>query len=220
MIWSYLGLRQKTLGAISALSLSMMQVAVNSSAQVNHPLILYASQSVGDLLTDDCNIFLYLMRHISCACFFALLSLYLWVTNPPSLSSISALPPPNVTVSSDVESVAGQFVELTCAVTVAEEQVKPFVSWTGDSVGSSGVLQNETLVTGATSVRNLTFDPLMTSHGGLYTCRTEIYVLSELLHTTTNQSRLTVQSEHFMLCFMFLLLFHLSPQGRGDGDCK
>ena len=150
----------------------------------------------------------------------SLFYLSIWVTNPPSLSSISALPPPNVTVSRDVESVGGQFVELTCAVTVAEEQVKPFVSWTGDSVGSSGVLQNETLVTGATSVRNLTFDPLMTSHGGLYTCRTEIYVLSKLIHTTTNQSRLTVQSEHFMLRFMFLLLFHLSPQGRGDGDCK
>ena len=133
----------------------------------------------------------------------SLFYLSIWVTNPPSLSSISALPPPNVTVSRDVESVGGQFVELTCAVTVAEEQVKPFVSWTGDSVGSSGVLQNETLVTGATSVRNLTFDPLMTSHGGLYTCRTEIYVLSKLIHTTMNQSRLTVQSEHFMLCFMF-----------------
>ena len=198
----------------------MMQVAVNSSPQVNHPLILYVSQSVGDLLTDDCKIFLYLMRHISCACFFALLSLYLWVTNPPLLSSISALPPPNVTVSSDVESVGGQFVELTCAVTVVEEQVKPFVSWTGGRVGSSGVIQNETSVTGATSVRNLTFDPLMTSHGGLYTCRAKIYVLSKLIHTTMNQSRLTVQSEHFMLRFMFLLIFHLSPQGRGDGDCK
>ena len=220
MVWSYLGLRQQTLGAISVLSLSMMQVAVNSSPQVNHPLILYVSQSVGDLLTDDCKIFLYLMRHISCACFFALLSLYLWVTNPPLLSSISALPPPNVTVSSDVESVAGQFVELTCTVTVVEEQVKPFVSWTGNSVGSSGVLQSETLVTGATSVRNLTFDPLLTSHGGLYTCRTEIYVLSKLIHTTMNQSHLTVQSEHFMLRFMFLLLFNFSPQGRGDGDCK
>ena len=53
MSWSYLGLRQQTLGAISALSLSMMQVAVNSSAQVNHPLILYVSQLVGDLLTVD-----------------------------------------------------------------------------------------------------------------------------------------------------------------------
>ena len=125
-----------------------------------------------------------------------------------------------MTVSSAVEKVAGQFVELTCTVTVAEEQVRPDVSWTGGRVGSSGVLQNETLVTGATSVRNLTFDPLMTSHGGLYTCRTEIYVLSKLIHTAMNQSRLTVQSEHFMLCFMFLLLFHLSPQGRGDGDCK
>ena len=125
-----------------------------------------------------------------------------------------------MTVSSDVHSVAGQFVELTCTVTVAEEQVRPVVSWTGGRVGSSWVIESETLVTGATSVRNLTFDPLMTSHGGLYTCRTEIYVLSKLIHTAMNQSRLTVQSEHFMLRFMFLLLFHLSPQGRGDGDCK
>ena len=105
-------------------------------------------------------------------------------------------------------------------MTVAEEQVRPVVSWTGGRVGSSWVIESETLVTGATSVRNLTIDPLLTSHGGLYTCRTEIYVLSKLIHTTMNQSRLTVQSEHFMLRFMFLLLFHLSPQGRGDGDCK
>ena len=110
-----------------------------------------------------------------------------------------------MTVSGDVESVGGQFVELTCTVTVAEEQVRPDVSWTGGRVGSSGVLQNETSVSGATSVRNLTFDPLMTSHGGLYTCRTEIYVLSELIHTTMNKSRLTVQSEHFMLRFMFFV---------------
>ena len=158
--------------------------------------------------------------HIDVRRKFTFFYLSIWLINPPSLSSISALPPPNVTVSSDVHSVAGQFVELTCAVTVVEEQVKPVFSWTGNSVGSSGVLQNETSVSGATSVRNLTFDPLMTSHGGLYTCRTEIYVLSKLIHTTMNQSHLTVQSEHFMLCFMFLLLFHLSSQGRGDGDCK
>ena len=65
---------------------------------------------------------------------FTFFYLSIWVTNPPSLSSISALSPPNVTVSSAVERVAGQFVELTCTVTVAEEQVRPDVSWTGGSL--------------------------------------------------------------------------------------
>ena len=99
---------------------------------------------------------------------------------PPSLP---ALPPPVVTTSSSGSSTANEFFSLTCSVSVvAHLVVDPNITWRN----MTGVVQTQ----GMGSSLNLTFNLLITSHGGRYTC-TAIVNISEISvsvsgHTTTD----------------------------------
>ena len=116
----------------------------------------------------------------------------------PSLSS-PALPPPVVTTSSYGSTIAGSVYSLVCIVKVVDGLVVgPDVVW----MKNGGVVVNRTnttltrTVSGGHSTLNLTFNPLLTSHGGQYTCVATISV-PQLSLNITNSSAVTVsvQSE-------------------------
>ena len=116
----------------------------------------------------------------------------------PSLSS-PGIPPPVVTTSSYGSSIAGSVYSLVCMVKVVDGLVVvPDVVWMKDG----GVLVNGTnttltrTVSGGNSSLNLTFNPLLTSHGGQYTCVATISVPQLSLNITNSSSvTVSVQSE-------------------------
>ena len=110
----------------------------------------------------------------------------------------SDLPDPVVTISGVSDGLAGDNLSLTCTVTVEEYlTVVPTVQWSGGSVGlEGGVTESETSHDGVNSTRTLTFSPLRTSHGAVYTCQTEINISSiSLMKIATGSIGVTVQSE-------------------------
>ena len=65
---------------------------------------------------------------------------------------------------------------LTCTVRVVEHVISvSSVEWSGGSVvRGDGVIESNTTYNGVTSKKTLTFSPLHTSHGALYTCTASI----------------------------------------------
>ena len=61
---------------------------------------------------------------------------------------------------------------LICTVRVVEHLISvPSVEWSGGSVGrGDGVIEGNTTHNRGITVKRLTFSPLHTSHGALYTC--------------------------------------------------
>ena len=82
----------------------------------------------------------------------------------------------NVTISGPTTATAGEQLVLTCTVRVVEHLVSvPSVEWSGGSVGrGDGVVVGNTTHDGVISKTTLTFSPLHTSHGALYTCMADI----------------------------------------------
>ena len=124
-------------------------------------------------------------------------------TRPLILTPLSspALPPPVVTTSYG-STTAGSVYSLVCMVKVLDGLVVvPDVVWMKDG----GVLVNGTniiltrTVSGGNSTLNLTFNPLLTSHGGQYTCVANISIPIISLYNVSNQSsvNMTVNS----MCF-------------------
>ena len=111
----------------------------------------------------------------------------------------SELPAPVVTISGVNTGTVGDQLLLVCTVRI-EEHLTPSaqltVQWTGDSVGDSGVTQSETVTSGITSTRNLTFSSLNTSHGATYSCEADITISSINVVKSGSDSRdIMVQSE-------------------------
>ena len=70
------------------------------------------------------------------------------------------------------------------------------VQWSGGGVGSAGVIESATTVSGATSTRTLTFSPLLTSHGAQYTCQATINIPSiNVTKTGSDSTDVMVQSK-------------------------
>ena len=93
---------------------------------------------------------------------------------------------------------AGNDLILTCTVKVIKFLiVKPTVQWSVGSVGSgNGVMVGDTTHSGVMSMRTLTFSPLRTSHGSLYTCQADINMTSiDLRKTTSEERNVLVQSK-------------------------
>ena len=89
---------------------------------------------------------------------------------------LSDLPDPEVTISGPTTATAGAQLVLTCTVRVVEHLISvPLVEWSGGSVGrGDGVIESNTTCDGVISKKTLTFNPLHTSHGALYTCTANI----------------------------------------------
>ena len=82
---------------------------------------------------------------------------------------------------------------LTCSVSVEENLVTlPTIEWRGGSIGSDSVNVDET----PSSASTLTFNPLHTSHGNVYTCEVQIKIESiGITKTTAEMRRIVIQSK-------------------------
>ena len=103
-----------------------------------------------------------------------------------------------MTITGMYSGTAGNDLILTCTVKVKRFLiVKPTVQWSGGSVGSgNGVMVGDTTHSGVMSMRTLTFSPLRTSHGSLYTCQADINIPSiDLRKTTSEERNVLVQSK-------------------------
>ena len=88
---------------------------------------------------------------------------------------------------------------MTCTVTTVANLVANAdltVQWSGGGVGSAGVTESATTVSGVTSTRTLTFSPLLTSHGAQYTCQATINIPSiSVTKTGSDSTDVMVQSK-------------------------
>ena len=86
---------------------------------------------------------------------------------------------------------------MTCSVSVVEYlTVQTTVQWSGGSVDSENVTENDTTHSGVMSMKTLTFSPLLTSHGAKYTCQADINILSlGLMKTVSNSKDVMVESK-------------------------
>ena len=78
---------------------------------------------------------------------------------------------------------------LTCVAVVAEHlTVQPMLEWLSID-GMNDVSQSEQITSGSTvSNRILTFAPLHTTHGGIYTCQATISIISRVNITEKSSS--------------------------------
>ena len=109
------------------------------------------------------------------------------------------LPDPVVIVSGDITMTAGEELQLICTVTTVDYLVASAVltvQWSGGSVGESEVTESITNTNGVTSMKTLTFNPLLTSHGAQYTCTAIIDIPSiNVMVTNSNSTNIIVQSK-------------------------
>ena len=91
---------------------------------------------------------------------------------------------------------AGEQFQLICTVTTVENLVESAlvtVQWSGGSVGSDGVTEDNTTNSG---VSTLTFNPLLTSHGAQYTCQAMINIPSiNVIVTSSGSTNVMVRSK-------------------------
>ena len=106
------------------------------------------------------------------------------------------LPDPVVIVSGDITMTAGDELQLICTVTTVDYIVASAVltvQWSGGSVDESEVTES---TNGVTSMKTLTFNPLLTSHGAQYTCTAIINISSiNNMMTSSNSTNIMVQSK-------------------------
>ena len=104
-----------------------------------------------------------------------------------------------VIVSGNTTITAGEELQLICTVTTVDYLVASAVvtvQWSGDSVGESVVTESITNTNGVTSMKTLTFNPLLTSHGAQYTCIAIINISSiNVMMTSSNSTNIMVQSK-------------------------
>ena len=91
---------------------------------------------------------------------------------------------------------AGDELQLICTATTVDNLVESAlvtVQWSGGSVGSDEVIEDNTINNG---VSTLTFNPLRTSHGAQYTCQAMIDISSiNVMETGSNSIDIMVQSK-------------------------
>ena len=111
----------------------------------------------------------------------------------------AATPNPTITIASPTTSTgpiiaqAGDDLEVTCSVSVVDHLVSPpSVEWRGHNIDSSNVkvemIDNLTVM--------LTFNPLHTSHGAVYSCVASIIIDAISVTNTAEQNEnVIVQSK-------------------------
>ncbi len=102
------------------------------------------------------------------------------------------LPVPIITLPPSIVVTAGQPLSLTCNVTVVEHLVVyPVVEWgvsTGDTPPAGG-----TVMSGAMSTRTVSYDSLLTSHGGRYMCSASISISGMNVAQNEDSIDITIQ---------------------------
>ena len=117
-----------------------------------------------------------------------------------SYLSVCAGPdPPSVVISSFGVSTAGETHSLTCNVSLAQDlRESPVIEWVGpEGPIEDGAVEGVTLSSSFPSTTmTLTFDPLRTSHGGVYWCRASVVDPEASLSINANSSyTVTAQSK-------------------------
>ena len=116
-----------------------------------------------------------------------------------SLFSTLALPPPEVVITPDGSTTAGDVYTLTCSATVVESlAVDPDIEWlytNGTTVGGTNITVGAVMMTSNVFTQNLTFSPLYTSHGGQYICRAHVDIQTISLSGINSESTINVQSK-------------------------
>ena len=101
-----------------------------------------------------------------------------------------------MTISGNTVKKAGDELQLTCTATTVDNLVASAlvrVQWSGGSVDSDGVTEDNTTNSG---VSTLTFNPLLTSHGSQYTCQAMINIPSiNVIVISNNSMNVIVQSK-------------------------
>ena len=101
-------------------------------------------------------------------------------------------------------TTAGDVYTLTCNTTVVKNlAAKPDIQWlySGTTVDGTSITLGAVVMTRNVFTRNLTFNPLRTSHGGQYICRASVDIPAISLPAISSQSSLniTVQSKNMRL---------------------
>jgi len=98
-----------------------------------------------------------------------------------------------ITISESGTGIAGDTFNVTCTVDVS---MPPDVQWiypNGNTVtNSSGIIVGPPVTIGNITNLTLTFNPLVTSHRGQYTCHSEVVIASSIQSENTN---ITVERE-------------------------
>ena len=117
-----------------------------------------------------------------------------WCSFIISLSSISSLDLLHtLTISESGTGIAGDPFNLTCTVDVSRRPVVQWIHSNGTNVTSvGGISVGLPMRAGNITNLTLTFDPLLTSHGGPYTCQS---VVDEASSTRNSTRNITVQCE-------------------------
>ena len=107
-----------------------------------------------------------------------------------------------IDIHSSGASTAGQAHTLTCTATVVENLVvEPTLEWLDTDtnvVGGNSITVGPPVTTGTNTTLTLTFNPLLTSHGGRYTCRVSINISAISLSNSNEMSDVVVvQSKSF-----------------------
>ena len=102
--------------------------------------------------------------------------------------------PPTVD-EADLSSTAGQSLSVQCRFQMTDNLIRPpSVQW----VNSAGSVLSDT--------STLSFSPLLTSHGGEYTCTVTINIPElNILLTGESNTTVTVQSKHLNGLVMYML---------------
>ena len=116
----------------------------------------------------------------------------------------AALLASEVTIHGTGNTTAGEMFTLSCTATAVENLiVVPILQWeysNGSVVDGGPTFALSAMITsGNTTTRNLTFNPLQTSHGGEYTCRVIINIPSISISglSSSQSSEVVVQSKLF-----------------------
>ena len=108
-------------------------------------------------------------------------------------------------------TVAGKTLSLICTVDV---NIPPVVQWIYPNntviTNSSGITVGPPVRSGNVTNFTLTFHPLLSSHGGRYTCQSDVNATSSTRSSTRN---ITVQSE--LVDLMHCMCYNYS----GNCDC-
>ncbi len=108
------------------------------------------------------------------------------------------LPAPSIILPPSVMAKAGQSLSLTCNVTVVEHlMVDPVLEWV-DSSGNT-LPAMDTVTSGVVSTRTIQFNPLLTSHGGRYSCRAYVFIPGSVPPTQSEgYLNMTIQSRFYV----------------------
>ena len=106
-----------------------------------------------------------------------------------------------IDIHSSGASTAGQAHTLTCIATLVENLVvESTLKWLdadGRVVGGNDIIVGPPITTGTNTTITLTFNPLLTSHGGRYTCRAGVNISAISLSNSNETSDVVVQSKSF-----------------------